>query len=189
MLSAAAYSVSFLASERWPTYRTLYALTGVWSVYFVASLMHLGSRWPAHGPRVVTALLGVFVAVSALLAHRHSLELFALPQRRELALLAEGARQVVPTRQARVFVLTARQSDTSASLRYLDEFGSVSADTEWVAKEMFRALVEERFPEERDVSHLYRFAAGSVLPEPRAYDILVDMRQQRDVPRPIHLAL
>ncbi|WP_240360808.1 hypothetical protein [Pyxidicoccus caerfyrddinensis] len=189
VLSAAAYSVSFLASERWPTYRTLYALTGVWSVYFVASLMNLGSRWPVHGPRVATALLGVFVAVSALLAHLHSLELFALPQGRELALLDEGARQVVPARQPRVFVLTARQSDTSAPLRYLDEFGSVSVDTEWVAKEMFRALVEERFPEERDVSHLYRFAAGPVLPEPHAYDILVDMRlQPREPPRPIHLA-
>lgn len=189
VLSAAAYSVSFLASERWPTYRTLYALTGVWSVYVFASLVSLGHRWPAHGPRAVTALLAGFVAVSAWLAHRHSLELFAFPQRHELALLEEGARQVVPARQPRVFVLTARQSDTTAPLRYLDEFGSVSVDTEWVAKEMFRALVEERFPEERDVSHLYRFAAGPVLPEPRAYDILVDMRQQpRSAPRPIHVA-
>ncbi|WP_241759055.1 hypothetical protein [Pyxidicoccus parkwayensis] len=187
VLTAAAYSVSFLASERWPTYRTLYALTGVWSVYFVASLLNLGRRWPVHGPRAVTALLGIFVVVSALLAHQHSLELFAFPQGRELALLEEGARQVMPARQPRVFVLTARQSDSSAPLRYLDEFGSVSVDSEWVAKEMFRALVEERFPGERDVNRLYRFAAGPVLPEPRNYDILVDMRQQQRS-RPIHLA-
>ncbi|MBZ4418469.1 hypothetical protein K8638_18500 [Myxococcus sp. RHST-1-4] len=187
VLSAAAYSVGFLAGERWPTYRTLYALTGVWSVFFAASLVALGHCWPMHGPRAATALLGAFVAVSALLAHRQSLELFALPQGRELARMEQGALQVVPGWRPRVFVLTARQSDASAPLRYLDEFGSVSVDAEWVAKEMLGALVHERFPQERDVSRLYRFAAAPVLPEPRAYDILVDMRRQ-EPPRPIQLA-
>ena len=58
-----------------------------------------------------------------------------------------------------------------------------------VALERAGVILEERFPEERDVSHLYRFAAGPVLPEPHAYDILVDMRvQPREPPRPIHLA-
>ncbi|WP_246357340.1 hypothetical protein [Pyxidicoccus fallax] len=188
-LSAATYCVGFLAGERWPTYRTLYALTGVWSVYFAASLLNLGRCWPVHGPRVATALLGVFVAVSALLAHRQSVELFVLPQRRELAVMEQGAREVVPARHPRVFVLTAWQSDTTAPLRYLDEFGSVSVDTEWVAKELLGALMRERFPEERDVTRLYRFAASPVLPDPRAYDVLVDMRRMRpESALPIQLA-
>jgi hypothetical protein len=178
MLSGAAYSVSFLAGERWPTYRTLNALTGVWAVFFAASLINLGTVWPRYGPRVATGLLTVFVAFSALLAHEQSLELFALPQGRELALMQQGASLVVPEKRPRVFVLTAKQSDSSAPFHYLDEFGSVSVDAEWVAKEMLKALVKERFPRERDVSGLYRFAAGPVAPEPRNYDILIDMRRQ-----------
>ncbi|RKH14881.1 hypothetical protein D7V97_01950 [Corallococcus sp. CA053C] len=177
-LSAAAYSVSFLAGERWPTYRTLNALTGVWAVFFAASLVNLGTVWPRHGPRLATLLLTAFVGFSALLAHEQSLELFALPQGRELALMEEGANLVVPAWKPRVFVLTAKQTDSSAPFRYLDEFGSVSVDSEWVAKEMLKALVKERFPREHDVSGLYRFAAGPVAPEPRSYDILIDMRRQ-----------
>ena len=177
-LSAAAYSVSFLAGERWPTYRTLNALTGVWAVFFAASLVNLGTVWPRHGPRLATLLLTAFVGFSALLAHQQSLELFALPQGRELALMEEGASLVVPAQKPRVFVLTAKQTDSSAPFRYLDEFGSVSVDSEWVAKEMLKALVKERFPREHDVSGLYRFAAGPVAPEPRSYDILIDMRRQ-----------
>ncbi|MCP3141542.1 glucosyltransferase domain-containing protein [Pyxidicoccus xibeiensis] len=181
VLSAAAYCASFLAKERWPTYRTLYALTGVWSVFFAASLLHLGRGWPTHGPRVATALLGGFVAVSALLAHQQSLELFALPQGRELALMEQGARQVEPGQRPRVYVITVLQRDTSAPRRYLDEFGSVSVDTDWVARELFHALLMERFPAERDISGLYRFAAGAIPPASGTYDILIDLRQrQRD---------
>ncbi|MBZ4333088.1 hypothetical protein K8556_19855 [Corallococcus sp. AS-1-12] len=177
-LSGAAYSVGFLAGERWPTYRTLNALTGVWAVFFAASLANLGTLWPRHGPRVATALLTAFVAFSALLAHQQSLELFALPQGRELAVMEQGASLVVPDRKPRVFVLTAKQADSTAPFHYLDEFGSVSVDAEWVAKEMLKALVKERFPGEHDMSGLYRFAAGPVAPEPRNYDILIDMRHQ-----------
>jgi len=179
LLSAAACSVSFLAGERWPTYRTLFALTGVCGVFFAASLVNLGACWPGRGPRIATGVLGGLVALGAWLAHRQSVELFAEPQGRELALMEEGARQVVPSAHPRVFVLTALQNDTSAPLRYLDEFGSVSVDTEWVAKEMWKAVLRERFPRERDVSRLYRFATGRVLPERRQYDILVDMRRMR----------
>jgi len=178
-LSATAYSVGFLAGERWPTYRTLYALTGVWSVFFVASLVNLGGVWPSRGPRTVTVLLGGLVAASAVLAHQQSLELFALPQGHELALMEEGVRQVEPQARSRVFVRFARQSDTTAPRRYLDEFGSVSVDAEWVAKEMLHSLVRERFPQERDVSRLYRFAAGPALTAPSTYDILIDMRRPR----------
>lgn len=181
-LSVVAYCASLLAGERWPTYRTLFALTGVWSVFFFASLVKLGERWPVRGPRVAAMVLGGFVAVSALLAHQQSLELFALPQGRELSLMQQGADAIVPARKPRVFVLIARQSDSSASQRYLDEFGSVSVDTEWVAKELLAAVVRERFPQVKDSRSLYRFAAGPVLPEARAYDILVDMRQLRSTP-------
>ncbi|WP_434382864.1 hypothetical protein [Melittangium boletus] len=182
LLSGTACSISFLAGERWPTYRTLFALTGVCGVFFAASLVNLGACWPGRGPRVASGVLAGLVAVSAWLAHRQTLELFVEPQGRELALMEEGARQVVPSARPRVFVLTALQSDTSAPQRYLDEFGSVSVDAEWVAKEMWKAVVRERFPQERDVSRLYRFATGRVAPERRQYDILVDMRRLRRGP-------
>ncbi|MFP2912329.1 hypothetical protein ACLESD_46365 [Pyxidicoccus sp. 3LFB2] len=183
VLSAAAYSVGFLAGERWPTYRTLYALCGVWSVFVAASLLKLGSLWPAQGPRVATALLGAFVAVSAVLAHQQAWALFALPQVQELAVMEQGASRLAPGHRPRVFVLTARQPDTLAPRRYLDEFGSVSADAEWVAKEMLQAVLHERFPRERDVSQLYHLAAAATLFTP-AYDVLIDMRGRGATPPP-----
>ncbi|WP_338863793.1 hypothetical protein [Myxococcus stipitatus] len=188
-LMGLAYCASLLASERWPTYRTLFALTGVWSVFVFAAVVRLGSLWPSRGPGIALALLAVFVAGSAVLARQQSLELFAWPQGRELALMRQGAAALAPSRPSRVFVLTTRQRDTSAPRRYLDEFGSVSVDTEWVAKELFALVARERFPGERDLSALYRFDAGPVAPDARGYDILVDMRQLRSASaRPIQLA-
>ncbi|GEN05932.1 hypothetical protein SAMN05443572_102950 [Myxococcus fulvus] len=185
-LTGVAYCASLLAGERWPTYRTLFALAGVWSVFFFAGVVKLGEHWPRHGPRVAGAVLALLVAVSGLLAHQQSLELFAWPQLRELELMRQGAAALIPERTPRVFVLTARQTDSSAPQRYLDEFGSVSVDTEWVAKELFAFSARERFP---DARVRYRFDAGPVLPQARAYDILVDMRQLRTTTsRPIQLA-
>lgn len=178
-LSAAAYCVSFLAGERWPSYRTLYALSGVWSVFFAASLVNIATCWPTGGQKMATALLACLAATSAILAHRQSFELFAVPQSRELALMEEGTRQAVLAKHPRIFVITARQDDSSAPRRYLDEFGSVSIDTEWVAKEVLKQLMKERFPAVRDVSGGYRFAAGPRAPEPGKYDILIDMRRLR----------
>ncbi|WP_257448133.1 hypothetical protein [Archangium lipolyticum] len=178
-LSAAAYCVSFLAHERWPTYRTIYALTGVWSVFFAASLVNLGTLLPTGGQKVATALLACLAAASVVLANRQSFELFALPQSRELALMEEGARRAVLAEQPRIFVITVLQDDTSAPRRYLDEFGSVSIDAEWMAKEVLRQVMKERFPEVRDVSGAYRFATGSRAPEPGGYDILIDLRRLR----------
>ncbi|WNG39063.1 hypothetical protein F0U61_39375 [Archangium violaceum] len=176
-LSAVAYGISFLAKERWPTYRTLYALTGVWTVFFAASLVNIGSCWPARGQKVATALLACFAVTSVLLAYQQSFELFAVPQSRELARMEARLRQIEPEERPRIFVVTARQTDSSAPRRYLDEFGSISVDAEWVAKEMLKQLMKERFPEVRDVSGLYRFAAGPRAPEPKNYDVLIDMRE------------
>ena len=182
LLSAVTSSVSFLAAERWPTYRTLYALTGVCGVFFAASLVNLGGCLPGRGPRAAMGVLTGFVALSALLAHRQALELFAEPQGRELALMEEGARQLVPSAHPRVFVVTAPTQGTFAPRRYLDEFGSVSVDAEWVAREMWKAVLRERFPHERDVTRLYRFGAGTGLPARNQYDILVDMRPPSRAP-------
>lgn len=176
-LSIAAYSISIIAKERWPTYRTIYALTGVWTVFFAASLVNIGSRWPAWGQKVATALLACFAAASVILAHQQTVELFVLPQSRELARMEERLRQISPEEHPRIFVVTARQTDTTAPRQYLDEFGSVSVDSEWAAKEMLRQLMKERFPEVRDVRSLYRFAAGPSAPDPKNYDVLIDMRR------------
>ncbi|PTL81476.1 hypothetical protein DAT35_25140 [Vitiosangium sp. GDMCC 1.1324] len=188
-LSGAAWCVSFLAGERWPTYRTLYALTGVWTVFFAASLVNLGALRPSRGQQLATALLGVFAIAGALLGHRQSFELFAAPQGRELALMEEGVRQIALAKHPRVFVITARQNDTSAPLRYLDEFGSVSIDTEWVAKEVLKMLLAERFPDVQERNSLYRFAAGASAPEPRAYDVVIDMRRLRQAGGDFHAQL
>ncbi|ADO69635.1 hypothetical protein [Stigmatella aurantiaca] len=178
-LSGVAYSVSFLAAERWPTYRTIYALTGVWSVFIAASLVNIGSLLPERGRKAAIGLLAGVVLTGALVARWHSFELFAVPQGLELQLMEEGVRKAVLAKRPRIFVITATQDDSSAPRRYRDEFGSVSIDSEWVAKEVLKSLMKERFSGTADVSKLYQFAAGPKVPEPKSYDILIDMRRMR----------
>ncbi|SET91106.1 hypothetical protein [Stigmatella erecta] len=179
-LSGAAYSVSFLAAERFPTYRTIYALTGVWSVFIAAALVNIGRLLPGRGRQVAVAGLAGAVLVGALLARWQSFELFAVPQGRELQLMEEGVRKAVLAKRPRIFVITATQDDSSAPLRYRDEFGSVSIDAEWVAKEVLKSLMKERFAGAPDVYKQYSFAAGPKVPEPKSYDILIDMRRMRE---------
>lgn len=177
-LSGAAYCVSFVAGERWPSYRTAWALTSVWTVFLVASLANLSEALPPWARRVPALALGTLVAGSAYLAHQHTFELFARPQNRELALLREGAHRAAQLREPRLYVVTANQGDSWAPLRYGDEFGSVTVDAPWLAREAMQVLMRQELGPGRQAGS-YQVAAGPEAPAAGQYDLVVDMRQLR----------
>ena len=175
-LGLLAYVVSLVASERWPTYRTLWPLTGVVVVYLVRSIGQLGLLWPRWGGRLALGLVGGLVAVGAFQAAGTSEALLAEPQRAELARLEAAAAQIDPVRQPRVFVLFPSRLDTQADVNYLDEFGSLSADSEWCTKEMLLLLLHERYPQQPELVKRLRLAFGHWKPKPGTYDLLIDLR-------------
>jgi hypothetical protein len=175
-LGLMAYVVSLVATERWPTYRTLWPLTGVVVVYLVASIRQLGLLWPRWGGRSALALVCGLVAIGAFQAAQTSEEFLAEPQRAELARLEAAAAKIDPVRQPRVFVLFPSRLDTQADVNYQDEFGSLSGDSEWCTKEMLLLLLHERFPQQPEMVKRLHLAFGHWKPKPGTYDLLIDLR-------------
>ena len=170
-----AYSVSIIASERWSTYRTIYALTGVLLVFFVLGLDHLASRL-GRGERWFTpSVLGALVLIGFGLARHQAYDLIAVPQARELRLLTESARFIDPEKNPRVFVVTPDSDDSFAELTYADEFGSLSTASSWTPKEMLKHLMTERFPDVADVNTHYTFDYGNTRPADGAFDVVIDL--------------
>ncbi len=178
-LGLMAYVVSLVAAERWPTYRTLWPLTGVVVVYVVRSIGQLGLFWPRWGGRLALALVGGLVAIGAFQAAATSEEFLAEPQRAELTRLETAAARIDPARQPRVFVLFPSRHDTQAGVHYLDEFGSLSGDSEWCTKEMLLLLLHERYPQQPELVKRLRLAFGHWRPKPGTYDLLIDLRVQQ----------
>jgi hypothetical protein len=142
----AAYAVSFIAIERWASYRTIWPMTGV-----LLAAAYLGvRRWiDAMGDArlpvqraVATAVIGT-VAVSAAWNAR---QLLAVPQAREWARMREIAARFDPAVGGQVFVVLPRSSFSPSPLRHLDEFGSLSSDADWAAKEMFKQALRAAHP-------------------------------------------
>ncbi|HLP08265.1 MAG TPA: hypothetical protein VK178_08865 [Opitutaceae bacterium] len=168
-----AYAVSFVASERWATYRTLIALSGVLLVFLITPLMELRRGW-----RGATALVGLAaVAIAGGWAARHNSRLYlAEAQVAELQRIETAADRIGRLPPQRVFLLLPEPWDSTCAVSHLDEFGSLSGDCEWAAKEMLERVLLERqrvakgWNEPREISTHY------VLPTKRTYDVLVDLR-------------
>ncbi len=177
-LPVLAYAVSLIAAEHWSTYRTIFALTGVLLVFFVHGLDHV-AEWMGGGwTRWLTpVVLGLLVAAGFGLARRQAYNLIALPQIKELALIGEGARQVSPTRLAKVFVVTPDGDDSFAELTYADEFGSLSTASDWTPKEMLMDLLRERHPAAGNARRLFLFATGGKPPAAGKFDVVIDLDQ------------
>ena len=179
ILSISAFVVSLIAAHRWSTYRTIYPLTGVCLVFFMLGLQHLSARLSICRVWLAPAALAALVAVGAPLASWQAYTLFALPQQQELALMEEGARRVVLKRQPVVFVVRPRMQDSPAPGFFSDEFGSLSTNSEWTSKEMFKLLLKERYPYLRDLYKRFTFACGHRLPLKAKVDVVIDMRELR----------
>ena len=173
-----AFSVSLVASEHYATYRTILAMTAVLLCFLVASVRALTDHWGLAGRRLLATLT---LGTAFILAQHHAFALIATPQGNEWQIIVTGAKQVrlQPGVKPRVFVIASSPADISTATIYHDEFGSLSSNSEWVPKEMFKRAMHDLHPELANVDSRYEFAEGYKLPPDQRYDVIVDMHQLR----------
>ena len=179
VLPAVAFGISLVASEHYATYRTVLAMSAVLLCFLVASLCALTERWPASHRRLLATVL---LSVAFLLARHHAYALIAVPQGNEWQLIEQGAKRVrlSVNSHPRIFVIASSPADISTSTIYHDEFGSLSSNSEWVPKEMFKRAMHDLHPGIANIGTRYDFASGPVLPPVQRYDVLIDMRRLRE---------
>ena len=177
-LPVLAHGVSQAASERYATYRTILAMTAVLLCFLVASVRALTERWGMASRRV---LASVAVIAAFFTAQHHVYALIAVPQGNEWQLILQGAKQVRldgPARP-RVFAIASSPADLSTASIYHDEFGSLSSNSEWVPKEMFKRAMHDLHPDLANLESRYDFAEGYKLPAGEHYDVIVDLHRLR----------
>ncbi len=139
-----AFAVSMLASERYATYRTILAMTGVLLCFLVASVSALTEaleRQCAALDRPGRARMAFFTA------QHHVYALIAVPQGNEWQLIVAGAKHVrLDGARPRIFAIASAPADISTATIYHDEFGSLSSNSEWVPREMFKRAMHDLHP-------------------------------------------
>jgi hypothetical protein len=172
-----AFAVSMLASERYATYRTILAMTGVLLCFLVASVSALTERWSIIARRL-TAVLAI--AAAFFTAQHHVYALIAVPQGNEWQLVVAGAKRVhLDGARPRVFAIASAPADISTATIYHDEFGSLSSNSEWVPREMFKRAMHDLHPGVADLDSRYDFATGPVLPAGQHYNVVIDLHRLR----------
>jgi hypothetical protein len=177
-LPVVAFTVSMVASERYATYRTILAMTAVLLCFLVASVRALTDQWSARSRRLVAALA---VAVAFFTAQHHAYSLIAVPQGNEWKLIVDGAKQVHlgGAARPRIFAIASTPRDISTATIYHDEFGSLSSNSEWVPREMFKRAMHDLHPDVQNLDSLYEFATGPLLPADQHYDVIIDLHRLR----------
>jgi hypothetical protein len=185
LLIMAAYAVSFAATERWPTYRTIWPLAGVLLVAGIAGARRWATVLPGNGAGPDAAwhpgqLAAAAAVVVAAWTSAWNVEwLLARPQTAEWTSVLRIAAAVDPARRERVFLLLPRPSDAAAPIRHLDEFGSLSADGDWVAKEMFKQAIRRVHPGVPTAASRFTWQSGYLLPRSlaaRVFDLRPTIR-------------
>jgi hypothetical protein len=171
-----AFIVSLVASERYATYRTVLAMTAVLVCFLVASARALTEHWAVANRRLLGA---VVIAAAFFTAQHHTYALIAVPQGNEWGLILDGAKRVriSPAAKPRIFAIVSTPADISTATIYHDEFGSLSSNSEWVPKEMFKRAMHDLHPEIANINSRYEFAEGLKLPAGQRYDVIIDMRR------------
>jgi hypothetical protein len=175
--------VSLIASERYATYRTILAMTAVLLCFLVASARALTEDWGPGGRRVLAMAV---LSLAFLTARHHAYALIAVPQGHEWELIMSGAKQVrldnpvrADSRRPRIFAITSNPADISTATIYHDEFGSLSSNSEWVPKEMFKRAMHDLHPQIANLDARYDFSLGPKLPADQHYDIVIDLHKLR----------
>jgi hypothetical protein len=172
-----AFGVSMIASEHYATYRTILAMTGVLLCFLVASISALTRSWSANARRMIAMLA---ISTAFFTAQHHVYALIAVPQGNEWHLIMAGARQVHLTGiRPRIFAIASTPADISTATIYHDEFGSLSSNSEWVPREMFKRAMHDLHPDIANLDSRYEFATGPKLPEGQRYDVIINLHQLR----------
>jgi len=172
-----AFAVSMLASERYATYRTIFAMTGVLLCFLVASVSALTVNWNANARRMLAALV---IAIAFFTAQHRVYALIAVPQGNEWQLILTGAKHVrLDGPRPSIFAIASTPEDISTATIYHDEFGSLSSNSEWVPREMFKRAMHDLHPEIANVDSRYDFATGPKLPDGRRFDVIIDLHRLR----------
>ena len=173
-----ALMVSLVASERYATYRTILAMTAVLLCFLVASVRALTENWGGTGRKLLATLV---VSVAFFMAQHHAYDLIAVPQGNEWQLILQGAKKVRldGTTRPRIFAIASAPADISTASIYHDEFGSLSSNSEWVPKEMFKRAMHDLHPEVTNIDARYVFNQGYYVPAGQHFDILIDMHRLR----------
>ena len=108
-----------------------------------------------------------------------------MPQGNEWQLIMAGAKQVrldqvqLTNTRPRIFAIASAPADISTATIYHDEFGSLSSNSEWVPKEMFKRAMHDLHPEIADLDSRYEFSSGPRLPVDQRYDIVINLHRLR----------
>jgi hypothetical protein len=81
--------------------------------------------------------------------------------------------------KSRIFAIASAPADISTATIYHDEFGSLSSNSEWVPREMFKRAMHDLHPEIANLDSRYEFATGPKLPEGEQYDVIIDLHRLR----------
>lgn len=179
LLPLAAYSVNLVVADRYASYRTTFALTGVLLIFLTLSWINLCSLAGRKRHWIEGAGYVVVLALAIYTARFHAFALIAAPQSAELQIIQNTAEHVAPrNRPVRIYLVQPSLADSPAAIIYHDEFGSLSTNNDWMPKEIFDELMRERFPALPDRERRYDMQTGYGSPPPeKLFDFIIDMRK------------
>jgi hypothetical protein len=181
LLPFIAHSVSLAASSQAIGYRTLLPLSGLFLVLAMFGLRAVAAHYRLPRAAENGALLAL-IALAAVLAMRNALTLIAEPQGREWQLAQAAANRLSLTNDAQVYIIRPSIDLRSTVRAYADEFGTLTSDADWAAKEIFKAAMRERFPSGLPAGTTYTLWTSFSVPPPQyRYDLIVDLRGLRNL--------
>ena len=164
VLPFVAHSVSLAASSQAIGYRTILPLSGLFLVLLVFALRAV-VRAGSVRPVTQAIALGALVFSAAVLAQHNAYTLIAEPQSREWQLFHAAAARLRLAPDTDVYIIRPTIEDRSTERVYDDEFGSLSSDADWAAKEMFKTALRERFPRSVADGKAYTLKSGWLPPD------------------------
>ncbi len=186
VLPLAVYGVNLVAADRYASYRTIFALTGVLLVFLTLSWANLCDLAGRNGRLIELSGYAVALALTVYTARLHAFSLIAVPQSGELQIIQSTAEHVVlRDRPVKIYFVQPSLDDSPAAIAYHDEFGSLSTNNDWLPKEIFDELMRERFPAMPDREKRYEMQTGhGPPPKDKKFDFVIDMRKLRKLGSP-----
>jgi hypothetical protein len=150
-----AYAPGLLLEENWAAFRTQIALSTLFGLYFVVSVVEIGRftlervsgaslsvRRSARLVTTATALAGVVLAVVA--AHANLRHRFILPETRELEMIRSQLAAIPGKTVSRVAFRQATKYPEGPGKANFDEFGFPSSATSWVPDPVVALVLREQ---------------------------------------------